>query len=141
MSKKPVIECVRNYILNFPQLKGGCLLVDILRNKPVEYVVESVPCDPMYKRYVDGGGLKQFVFIFASREYFNESITTNIANLGFYEEFESWISGNNFEGILPDLGEGREPISLEVTTCGYAYSADEKTARYQIQLRLIYEED
>lgn len=141
MSKPTIIECVRNYILNFPELKDGRLLVDVLGNKAVEYVVESVPCDPIYKRYVDGDCQKQFVFIFASREYFSEDVNRNIANLGFYEKFEDWISDNNFNGILPDLGESREPVSLEATTCGYAYSADSNTARYQIQLRLVYEED
>ena len=141
MSINTVIECIRNYIMTFPQLKDGCLLVDILGNKPVEYVVETVPCDPIYKRYVDGDCQKQFLFIFASREYFSEEVTQNIANLGFYEDFALWIEENNREGILPDLGDGRSAVSLEVLTGGYAFSAESDTARYQMQLRLIYEEE
>ena len=141
MSRTPIIESVHSYIMGFPELKDGCLLVDILGDKPVEYVVEAVPCDPVFKRYVDGDCQKQFLFIFASREFFSEDVAQNIANLGFYEEFEDWITDNNFEGILPDLGDGRSPISIEVTTRGYAFSADSNTARYQIQLRLIYEEE
>ncbi len=141
MSRVPIIESVRSYIAGFSGLKDGCLLVDILGDKPIEYVIESVPCDPIYKRYVDGDCQKQFQFIFASREYFSDDVAQNIANLGFYEEFEDWITDNNYEGTLPDLGEGRSAVSIEVTTRGYAFSADGETARYQIQLRLIYEEE
>ena len=141
MSVSPLIECIRNYILRFPELKDGYLLVDILGDKPIEYTIETVPCAPVVRKYTDGSCMKQFLFIFASREYFSKDVAQNIANLGFYEEFEDWITNNNYEGILPDLGEGRSPISIEVTTRGYAFSAESNTARYQIQLRLIYEED
>ena len=68
--KKPMIEAVRDFILRFPELKNGALLVDCLGSKPVEYTVDTVPCDPVYTRYVDGDCTKQFLFIFASREYF-----------------------------------------------------------------------
>ena len=139
--KTPLIESIRNYILGYPELKEGCLLVDILGSEPVEYMVETVPCDPVYTRYVDGSCMKQFLFIFASREYYGADVTQNIENLGFYENFEDWIEEQNYAGTLPDLGEGREAVSIEVLTRGYSLSEDESTARYQIQLRLIYEED
>lgn len=135
-----VIECIRSYIMTFPELKDGCLLVDFLGDKPVEYSVEAVPCEPVYKRYIDGDCQKQFLFIFASREYYSKDVNLCISNLGFYEEFEDWISDNNDMGILPDLGTGKSPISIEVLTRGYAFAAEANTARYQIQLRLIYEE-
>ena len=139
--RKPVIQCVRDYIMRFPELKDGCLLVDYLGDKPIEYTVEPVPCDPIYRRYTDGSCMKQFLFIFASREFFSEDVAQNIANLGFYEHFEDWITDQNDRGILPDLGYDRKPVSMEVTTGGYAFAADSNTARYQIQLRLIYEEE
>ncbi len=109
-------------------------------DKPVEYTVETVPCDPVYTRYTDGGGVKNFLFLFASRELYSDDIHRNIANSGFYEEFEDWIKIQNDSGILPDLGEKRTPVSLEVLTRGYALSADSNSARYQIQLKLLYEE-
>lgn len=141
MSISPLIECIRNYILSFPELKGGALLVDILGDKPIEYTIETVPCDPVVRKYTDGSCMKQFLFIFASREFFSEDVAQNIENLGFYEKFEDWIKEQNDEGILPDLGDDREPVSIEVLTGGYAFEADTNTARYQIQLRLTYEEE
>lgn len=139
--KKPIIECIREYIMDFPELKDGALLVDFLGDEAVEYTVEAVPCDPVYKRYVDGDCQKQFLFIFASRESYSEDVNLCISNLGFYEKFEDWINDNNEAGALPDLGEDKTPVSLDVLTRGYAFDADANTARYQIQLRLIYEED
>lgn len=141
MSISPLIECIRNYILRFPELKDGYLLVDILGDKPIEYTIETVPCAPVVRKYTDGSCMKQFLFIFASREFFSEDVAQNIENLGFYEKFEDWIKEQNDEGILPDLGDDREPVSIEVLTGGYAFEADTNTARYQIQLRLTYEEE
>lgn len=137
---KPVIECLRDYILTFPELKEGALLVDCLGSEPVGYTVETVPCDPVYRRYTDGSCMKQFLFLFASREYYGEDVIRNIENLGFYEHFEKWITDNNSNDILPDI-DGKTPVSLEVLTGGYGIDADTGTARYQIQLRLIYEEE
>lgn len=141
MSVSPLIECIRNYILRFPELKDGYLLVDILGDKPIEYTIETVPCAPVVRKYTDGSCMKQFLFIFASREFFSEDVAQNIENLGFYEKFEDWIKEQNDEGILPDLGDDREPVSIEVLTGGYAFEADTNTTRYQIQLRLTYEEE
>lgn len=142
MSNKPIIESIRDYISAFPDLSENCcLLIDYLGDKPVEYTVEAVPCNPVYKEYVDGEKVKQFQFIFASREYFEADVNTCIENLHFYENFEEWIEQNNDNGVFPNLGGNRTPVSLEVLTRGYVLSADEETARYQIQLRLIYEEE
>lgn len=142
MSNKPIIESIRDYISAFPDLSEDCcLLIDYLGDKPVEYTVEAVPCNPVYKEYVDGEKVKQFQFIFASREYFEADVNTCIENLHFYENFEEWIEQNNDNGVFPNLGGNRTPVSLEVLTRGYVLSADEETARYQIQLRLIYEEE
>lgn len=138
---KPLIECVRDFILTFPALdENGCLYVDYLGDQAIEYSVETVPCDPVFKRYTDGGCMKQFLFLFASREYYSADVIQCIENLSFYEDFSSWINQKNRSGELPDL-DGRDPVSIEVLTGGYAFDADAETARYQIQLRLLYEED
>lgn len=138
---KPLIECVRDFILTFPALdENGCLYVDYLGDQAIDYSVETVPCDPVFKRYTDGGCMKQFLFLFASREYYSADVIQCIENLSFYEDFSSWINQKNRSGELPDL-DGRDPVSIEVLTGGYAFDADAETARYQIQLRLLYEED
>ena len=105
---KPIIESIKDFIGTFPELKDGCLLlVDTLGAKSVEYAVETVPCDPVYKVYADGEKVKQFLFVFASREYLNDDINTGVENLHFYEKFEDWIEHNNCEGTLPSFREER----------------------------------
>lgn len=138
--KKSIIECIRSYIMEFPELKDGCFLVDFLGNQPIEYVVETVPCDPVFKKYTDGSCMKQFLFVFASREFYSEDVSRCLENNMFYERFEDWITERNFSGILPNLDDNRCPVSVEVLTGGYAFDTDTNTARYQIQLRLLYEE-
>lgn len=139
--KRIIAESVRDYIMDFPELKEGCLLIDFMGDEPVEYVIETVPCEPIVKKYTDGSSMRQYEFIFASREYFSEDVITNIENLGFYQKFEEWINERNENGILPDLGDEREPVAIEVLTQGYAFAVDSNTARYQIHLRLTYEEE
>ncbi|MDE5583706.1 MAG: hypothetical protein K2J08_08375 [Ruminococcus sp.] len=138
--KQPIIECVRSYIMEFPDLKDGCFLVDFLGSQPIEYGVETIPCDPVFKKYTDGTCMKQFLFVFASREFYSENVSRQLENSAFYEHFEDWITERNFNGILPDLGDTRCPVSVEVVTGGYVFDADTNSARYQIQMRLLYEE-
>lgn len=141
MSGKSLIECVRDFVLTFPELdEDGCLYVDYLGDQAIEYSVEAVPCDPVFRRYTDGGCMKQFLFLFASREFYSADVNQCIENLAFYEHFEHWITNSNLNGVLPDL-DGRTPVSIEVLTGGYAFDADSSTARYQMQLRLLYEEE
>lgn len=138
---KSVIECVRDFVMTFPELdENACRSVDYLGDQAIEYAVEAVPCERIYQRYTDGGCMKQFLFLFASREFYSADVNQCIENLAFYEHFEDWIFQNNQAGILPDL-DGRTPVSIEVLTGGYAFDADENSARYQMQLRLIYEEE
>ena len=134
---KPVIECIRDFVMTFPELKDGCFMIDYLSKDPVEYVVEAVPCDRIFKKYTDGGCIKQFLFIFASREAYSADVNKQIENSAFYEHFENWILAAAPETLSQFL-DGRNPFQLDVLTSGYLFDADYNTARYQIQLRLLY---
>ena len=134
---KPIIECIRNFVMTFSELKDGCFMIDYLSKDPVEYVVEAVPCDRIFKKYTDGGCIKQFLFIFASRESYSADVNQLIENSAFYEHFENWILDTTPETLSQFL-DGRTPFRLDVLTSGYLFDADYNTARYQIQLRLLY---
>ena len=58
--------------------------------------------------------------------------------LNFYEDFLNWIEQENAQGNLPILEGNKEAVELKVSTTGYAFQTDENSARYQIQLKLIY---
>lgn len=138
---KSIIEVLRDYILTYPELPDGDVLVDYLGSDAGQYAISPIPCDPVYQRYTDGGCQKQYLFILESREWFSADLVPCMRNEQFYEEFAGWIEKQNRIGILPDLGAGKTPVSIEVLTGGYAFSEDTNTARYQIQLRVIYEEE
>lgn len=137
----PIIEAVRDYILTYPDLPEGQVLVDYLGGEAGQFTIEPMPCDPIFKRYTDGGCQKQYLFLLASRQEYGADLEPCVENEFFYEKFARWLEKNSRAGILPDMGTDRIPISMEALTGGYALIEDTNTARYQIQLRLIYEEE
>lgn len=136
---KPIIECVRDFILTFPELKDGAVMIDYLSSDATEYVIESVPCDPFYKRYTDGGGLRQFQFLFASREVYSADISQLTENSAFYESFKDWILHTESSVLTPFL-DGRTADFIEILQNDYVFDTDADTARYQMQFNLIYHE-
>lgn len=133
-----IIDGIKKYFKDCPLLKGGKLNVDYLGEKAVGYSIEPEVCKPIIRQYVDGASQKQYIFNFVSREYLDENDLTNLENHEFYEKLERWISSQCDKRIYPDLGEGKAAQHVECLTHGYSYAQDGKTARYQLQCRVIY---
>lgn len=135
-----IIESLREYISSCPYLyefnKG--INIDYLDNDTTTYSIEEVPVTPVIKRYIDGSTERQYDFIFASRESYGDDVFQNIENSGFYEKFANWIEKQNYNGVLPILDEGKDARKIMVSTTGYAFQTDINSARYQIQMKLIY---
>lgn len=137
-----IIEKIREYFLNCPILDEYARLnIDFLGVEPTQYTIEGQPVNPVIQKYVDGGALKQYVFIFGSREYYGADVLQNIENSGFFERFAAWVEEQSEKENLPELEGNKQAISMEVLTSGYLFSASEDNARYQIQMRLIYYEE
>lgn len=136
-----IIESVRNFIKTCPHLVEYCgavrVNVDYLSNSPTTYSIEGVPVEPILKKYVNGT-VRQYVFIFCSRESYGEDVRTNIDNSGFYENFSNWLEKCTLDCNLPILDKGMEPWSIEAITSGYAFDTDADNAKYQIQVKLKY---
>ena len=114
------------------------LNVDYLGEDAQQYCIEVVPCKPVITKYADGSSKNQYLFIFASREYYSEDECNNMKNLEFYEKLEGWIEKQSLSDNLPQLPSGHVSLSVEVLSSGYVMDNDTKTARYQIQCRLKY---
>lgn len=119
-------------------LKDGALRVDYLGEKPVEYTIEVLPCDPVVKRYLGGSTVRQYLFAFGSREFYSQERLQNIQNSAFYERLADWVETKSMSGVLPELPDGMEAQQLEVVSSGYLFDGSMTNARYQIQLRLLY---
>lgn len=137
-----IIESIRDFIAGCPLLKNGVLLnVDRLGATSIEYTVDGEITNPVLRQYTDGSSLRQFEFVFASREKYGADTLQNIANSGFYEDFADWIETQSNAGNLPELGKYRVPQYIEVLSGGYVFDSDDSTARYQIQLKFVYYQD
>lgn len=133
-----VMESVREFILDCPLLVEGKLNVDYLGFEPPEYVIQRVEADEILKKYSDGGELKQFVFIFGSRERIGGQVKEHLAIANFYEQISEWIVQKNNRGELPQLGAGKTAQSITVLTPGFMKDQAGDCARYQLRCKLIY---
>lgn len=133
-----IIEALEQFFLDCELLKDGCLRVDFLGEKPVEYVIETLPCDPIVKRYANGSTVRQYLFAFGSREYYSQERLQNIQNSAFYEKLSDWVEEKDRSETFPELPDGMEADGLRVVSSGYLFDGSMKNARYQIQLQLLY---
>lgn len=137
-----IIESIRNYMRNLKCLDtfNNAIRVNVnyLEENPDTYSIEEVPIEPIVKKYINGDSIRQYAFIFTSREPYGIDVLTNIDNSGFYEKLADEIEMNNNNEIFPLLDNGLEPLSINVTSTGYAFAVTEDTAQFQIQLKLKY---
>lgn len=133
-----IIDALEKYFIGCELLKDVALRVDYLGEKPVEYTIEVLPCDPVVKRYLGGSTVRQYLFAFGSREFYSQERLQNIQNSAFYELLADWVETRSMSGILPELPDGMEAQQLEVVSSGYLFDGSMTNARYQIQLRLLY---
>lgn len=133
-----IMKAVKAYIEQCPYLESFARMfpvveVDQLQEESVAYMIERAPADPVVRRYVDGSAVCQCVFYFASRHTY--AAAENIDTNEFYDQFSDWLKANVNLLQLPD---GLEVRKMDTTTGGYLISAENRTARYQIQCRLVY---
>ena len=51
--KKTIIESIREYVRMYPDINNWKINIDRLGNG-MEYSIDPIGADPVYKRYVDG---------------------------------------------------------------------------------------
>ncbi len=137
-----IIQGIRNYMRGLKCLDtfNNAIRVNVnyLEPTPDTYSIEEIPIEPILKKYVNGDSIRQYAFIFTSREPYGADVLQNIDNSGFYEKLADEIESNNDNELFPILEDGLEPQEIKVTSTGYAFAVTESTAEYQIQLRLKY---
>jgi len=135
-----IIEAVRKYIseLDCMSTFDSAINVNYLGGEVDSFSIEEVPTNPIVKRYIGGSSIRQFQFVFCSREPYGVEILQNIENSNFYEDFANEIEEKNDKEILPILENGLEPGSIEVISTAYTVDVTEDTALYQINLNFKY---
>lgn len=134
-----MLNAIRTYLQGFPGLRGGTIHLDQLPADARTYSLSSVPCEPVLREYMDGGQRRQLLFTLQSRRFFGESIPRQQENLQFFQDFDAWLRLKNQQGDLPDLGEKRLCLSLNLVTSGYVMESDDAGfGRYQAEMRAEY---
>ena len=136
-----ILEGIVEHITACPLLQDGVFRVDALGDQAVEYTIETGIFDPVIKRYINGDEVRQYQFNFGSREYYSMDRIQNIQNSAFYEKFANWIEDQNRKEVFPNLPENCYAEKREVLSNGYMHDGSMRNARYQIQLRLIYQKE
>lgn len=137
-----VIDSLHTWLKSCPLFANERLDIDCLQSKADSYSLDAVPCERIVKRYLDGSTVRRQLFTVSSREVYGPDLTKQSKNLQLFEDLEDWLESEIDTGRMPDLGTNRRVRSLSVLSSGYPVEADEGqgggTARYQIQLELIY---
>ena len=134
-----MISKIRQYFFDLGIIdENSNINVDFLSNKPIEYVIEPIPVEPVIRQYADGSSLRQFVFQFGSREYFGADVIQNMKNTEFYEDFSELIEDNNKKGVLPKINGIQ---SIECLNNGTINEDNTNNAKYVIQMRITYYKD
>lgn len=110
---------------------------DMLDNDINNYSLDKIPTASTVEKWINGVEIHKDVFSFRSRKTYSQDTINNLANIGFFEKFQSEIKSNNKKGVLPNI-EGIEKI--ECLNNGTLLSADGSTAIFDIQIQITYRE-
>jgi hypothetical protein len=137
-----IINSVRSYLATYTGLKTGApLWVDFLGNNPSEYAVIPLAGSKVIESYINGSSQREFPFAFQSMESTADDLE-RLENSGFFETFADWLETQSEAGTLPTLGTGQTSELIEATGWGYLYEqGNSDTGVYQIQCRLVYDQD
>ena len=137
-----LIQFVKTYIGGYSGLKSGApLWINHLSAERVGYTIVPTAGTKVLESYINGKSRRAFPFAFQSMEITADQ-ASRIESIGFYETFADWLESQTESGNLPTLGEGKTPELIEAT--GWAYLMQEgqsDTGVYQVQCRLVYEQD
>ncbi len=133
-----IIKALHKYFSDCPLMADGKLNVDFLPEKAREYSIDTIPAEDVLKHYISGTDKCQYVFAIRSVTGYGQEILQNLDNSGFFENLTTWLRGQNKLRLLPVLPKEYTAEKIEAQSTAYLVNADVRTAKYQIQCRLIY---
>jgi hypothetical protein len=85
--------------------------------------------------------MREYPFAFQSAEYTADELE-RLETSGFFEAFADWLESQTNAGVLPTLGAKQTALEIEATSWAYLFEqGNSETGIYQIQARLIYEQE
>lgn len=136
-----VLQAFADWLHGCPLLADQRLNVNYLGAEPVEYAIIEAPTTPVLQSYLDGSSIRQRAVAITAVKGYSPDLLQQLAETGFWEAFAQWVETQNEAEMLPDLGDGKTSLVVEVSATHYLLQTTAQTARYQIQLLLTYEQE
>lgn len=136
-----LVDYVVEYLSECPALIDERINVNYLDGDVPACSLDSVACQPVLKRYADGGALCEKRFALSVRFETTKSVSRNLTGARRCEEIERWIFEQVKEGRLPFLGEGVVPVKLDLIKNFGITHANDATVRFESILSLVYYAD
>lgn len=137
-----IISALKTYISTYTGLETGApVWVDYIGPSPTEYAIIPLAGSKIIEQYINGGSMREYPFAFQSAEYTADDLE-RLETSGFFESFADWLESQTNAGVLPTLGAKQTAWVIEATSWAYLYEqGNSKTGIYQVQCRLIYEQE
>lgn len=139
---KSIVEGLKSYFDECPIIKemGTKIKVDFLKDESRTFSIEPIPGTQILEEYLEKYSLRQYRFNLVAKFRYSDESMMNIQNSQFFERLGEWIEVESENGNLPKLPKGNNSEEINIATNGYLFSVtpDWKTARYQLQLQLVY---
>lgn len=136
-----VLEALKAWLLTCPLLEGQRLNTNYLGPEPVEFSLVESPVTPVVERYLDGSSTRQKAVAITAVQDYSPDQLQQLASSGFWAELAGWIEEQNDLDNLPQLEEDKAACSVEITASHYIFQTGPQTARYQMQILLVYDQD
>ena len=133
-----MIEEIKDFFAKCPYLKEEKQNIDFLGTTEGSFSIETVPAEPVIKRYTTGGSLRQYCFLISLRQRFGGTVPENLKNEQLCENLADWVEDCSLKGNLPRLKDGLVAQNISVTKSGYMSDESTNHARYEIGFKLIY---
>lgn len=136
-----MIEAIREYLLQFPDLKVTSKLnVDYLPEEAIHHSISFLGTQNsgILETSIAGDTLREYLFSFSTTFLYEERLRTHFENSGFLESFVEWIECNNKHKIFPQLPGERDVQSIEVVQTPSLFLVHGSVAEYSATLRITY---
>ncbi len=132
-----MVEKIISYLKGYGGFKGKEIIIGYMPSQTGTLCLKTGEFKPLYKEYVDGGRVKQFICELCMREAYTFDNSRNVKNTAFLEGVISWLEEQNKKRAYP---EGADFIKAEAISDIYIISNDVSTAEYAVKLRFLYRE-
>ena len=137
---KSLLEAMKEYVLQYPNLGDIDLHIDQTESEPVNYSIQTSGLVKLSED-VCGNQTWQYNALLQSREYTADDLSRLNAS-AFTENFIFWIEDQNSSGNYPHLAENFIPTNIKADN-GMLLALDEDGDRglCQIQIHLTFEKE